>query len=825
MASWLKWVLRILGGLILLVILLLVGATIYINTHKARVLALINTELNKNIDGSLSIGDMNPSFFRSFPGVSLSLKNVIVRDRKWTEHHHTLLDSKDFDVSVNAAALLHGTIAINHIDINDAAIDIYTDTSGYTNTSVFKKKDKSKPKNPKEKSSTSAELSKFNLHNVNLTIDNQRGNKLFKFDVNDLKGQMQFPDSGWVAQVHMKVMARSLAFKLSHGSFIKDKLVEADMVAGCNETSKKINIKSDNFNIGGDQFQLNALFSPAAKSMNFAFHLKVNQILWRSAASLVSANITKTLNKFNLDKPIDVTANIDGNFDGGDPLLYITAAVKNNRLTVPGAVIDNCNFNGLFTNEYVKGKELSDENSIIHLSKFSGSYKGMPFKVDTASVINLTTPIATGLIKANFPLTDMNELFAKVLRFNTGTADLTLNFKADVINLRLNKPYVAGNININNAEFTYLPNSLNLKKTSLSMRFTNGNLMLNNIRLQAGQSIVTMSGRADNLMNLYYNAPEKIVVDWNVNSPQIRLGEFLGILNRRKKAAVKGNSRGNSSNMVDQFTNVINKSQVNLDMQVANVYYNKFLATDAKANLKLSEDGIEIKNIALKTSGGTLAIKGRIVQDEAANRFDISTVVSHVNIHDFFYGFNNFGITAPTYENLKGLLSAKAQLAGTFNGSGGIMPHSLKGWVNLNLKDGALVNFNPLKTAGKIAFPFRNLNNIQIPNLDAQFDINGNMITIKPMKLTSSVINADIAGVYGLDRGTNIAMDIPLRNPKNDTSITDKEELKKKRYKGIVLHLAAKDDGTGKVKIGFNKDRKKDDKDNEDDKNKDKGEK
>jgi AsmA-like C-terminal region len=810
MASWLKWILRILGGLILLVILLLVGATVYINTHKAKVIALINTELNKNIDGSLSIGDMSPSLFRSFPGVSLSLKNVIIRDRKWSEHHHTLLDSKDFDVSVNAAALLHGTIDINHVDINDAAIDIYTDTSGYTNTAVFKKNN-NKPKNPKDKGSTSAQLSRFNLHNVSLTIDNQHGGKLFKFDVNELNGKMDFPDSGWTARVHMKVMARSLAFKLSHGSFIKDKLIETDMVAGYNETSKKINIISDNFNIAGDQFKLHALFSPAAKSMNFAFHLKVNQILWRSAASLVSANITKTLNKFNLDKPIDVTANIDGNFDGGDPLLYITAAVKNNRLTVPGAVIDHCNFNGIFTNEYVKGKELSDENSIIHFTKLSGSFKGIPFKVDTASVINLTAPIATGVVQANFPLMDMNELFAKVLRFNAGTADLTLHFKADVINLELNKPYVAGNININNAEFTYLPNSLNLKKTSLSMQFADGNLKLNNIRVQVGQSIVTMSGRANNLMNLYYNAPEKIVVDWNVNSPQIHLGEFLGIINRRKKAAVKSTSRGNSSNMVDQFTNVINKSQVNLNLQVANVHYNKFLATDAKANLKLSEDGIEIKDIALKTSGGTLGIRGRIVQDDVANRFDVSTVISHVNIHDFFYAFNNFGITAPTYENLKGLLSAKAQLAGTFNGHGGILSQSLKGLVILNLKDGALINFNPLKTAGKIAFPFRNLNNIQIPNLDAEFDINGKMITIKPMKLTSSVINADIAGVYGLDKGTDIALDLPLRNPKNDTTITDKEELKKKRYKGIVLHLAAKDDGTGKVKIGFNKDRKKDD--------------
>jgi hypothetical protein len=810
MAAWLKWTLRILAGLILLIIIALVSVTLYISSHKAKVLALINTELNKNLDGgSLTIGDLSPSFFKSFPGVSLTLKNVLIRDKKFAEHHHTLLDAKDFDVSVNTAELLSGTIAIDHIDINDAAIDIYSDSTGYSNTSIFKK-GKSKPKNPKDKSSTSAELSKFNLHNVSLTIDNQHAKKLFKFDVNELIGQMNFPDSGWRANIHMKVMARSLAFKLAHGSFIKDKMAEGDLIAGYNETSKKINVTSRNFSIGGDPFTLNALFVPAQKSMDFTFHVDADQILWRHASSLVSANITKTLNKFNLDQPIGVKAIISGNFGGGDPYLHINAKVRNNTLTIPGATITGCNFDGLFTNNLVNGKGFSDENSVINLYKFRGAYKGLPFLTDTISIINLTTPIAVGNVHSNFPLTDLNGIFANVLRFNVGSADMNVRFKADIVNLRLNKPYVAGYVNVKNAGFTYLPNNLTLKNTSLGIQFNKGSLLLNNVRVQVGQSVVTMNGIAHNLMNLYYNAPEKILVNWNINSPQIHLAEFLGILNRRKKAAVKGAGNSNSGNMVDQFTNVINKSHVNLNMQVANVHYNKFLATDAKMNLLLSEDGIEIKDIDLKTSGGTLAIKGRIVQDNVANRFDISTVISHVNIHDFFYAFDNFGITAPTYQNLKGLLSAKAQLAGTFNGQGGILSKSLKGMVILNLKDGALINFNPLKTVGKIAFPFRNLNNIEIPNLDANFDINGDMITIKPMKITSSVINADVAGVYGLNKGTDIALDVPLRNPKKDTTITDKEELKKKRYKGIVLHLAAKDDGTGKVKIGFNKDHKKD---------------
>jgi hypothetical protein len=62
-----------------------------------------------------------------------------------------------------------------------------------------------------------------------------------------------------------------------------------------------------------------------------------------------------------------------------------------------------------------------------------------------------------------------------------------------------------------------------------------------------------------------------------------------------------------------------------------------------------------------------------------------------------------------------------------------------------------------------------------------------------------------MTGIYGINNGTNIAMDIPLRNPKKDENITDNEQKKLARMKGIVLHLKAVDE-EGKLKIRWNKD-------------------
>ena len=75
------------------------------------------------------------------------------------------------------------------------------------------------------------------------------------------------------------------------------------------------------------------------------------------------------------------------------------------------------------------------------------------------------------------------------------------------------------------------------------------------------------------------------------------------------------------------------------------------------------------------------------------------------------------------------------------------------------------------------------------------------------MKINSSVLNMDVAGIYSLGSGTNIALDIPLRNPKNDVKIEDSEERQKKRMKGIVLHILATDGEDGKIKLKWNKNR------------------
>jgi hypothetical protein len=801
MSIWLKRILQVLGSLIVLVIIVFIGLAVYVNMHKKELLVSITKELNRNLNGSLTVGSMEPTFLKGFPGVSVSLRKVEIKDSLWKIHHHSLLTAKDFDISVNAMALLRGTIEIRRISITDAQIYLYTDSTGYSNTSIFRKKADAEPKT-KEEASSPAEIRKFDLSDVRFIMDNRKGNKLFLFAVQDFSGKVDYPSSGWQADVNLRTLVRSLAFNTKRGSFIKDKLVAGKMEIAYDNEKGIIEVKPNVLNIGEDPFIIGAKFNIGKDPVDFTINVESRKIMWRNASALLAPNIKSRLNQFNLDKPFAVKCIIDGNMGaGGDPSIFVNALIKNNKLTSPGGEVENVNFAGVFTNNFINGKGFTDENSAVKLYRFSGTYREMPFTIDTAFIHNLAKPIAMGTFRSKFDLSKLNNVIGEdMLRFTKGTADLKLHYQADIVDFKLNKPVVTGVVSMKNADMSYVPRNVNFKNTSITLDFKGEDLLIKDIRLQSGKSVVFMEGSIRNFLNLYYNDPEKILLSWKMRSPDIYLGEFMGFLGARKVRA-PAKSRKKSSNSSSQINEMLDRGKAEINLRVDRLHYNKFLGKNATVDIVLSDYGLSLKNVSLQHAGGSIKLNGAVIQNGSQNRFSLNTVVSNVDISTFFYSFDNFGLKSLNFKNLKGAFFTKTNITGSISNTGTLIPRSINGSIDFNLNKGALVGWDAIKSVGKFAFPFRDLDNITFDNLHGKFDLRGEKIAINPMFINSSVLNVNLEGIYSLGKGTNIYLDVPLRNPKKDEDITDKQEIKERRMKGIVVHILATDGEDGKIKF------------------------
>jgi hypothetical protein len=200
-------------------------------------------------------------------------------------------------------------------------------------------------------------------------------------------------------------------------------------------------------------------------------------------------------------------------------------------------------------------------------------------------------------------------------------------------------------------------------------------------------------------------------------------------------------------------------------------------------------------------------ISGLVNQAAPNNPFTLKATVRNADISRLFTSFDNFGQKAITAENLKGRVDVDADVRGNVTEAGVIIRNSINGTVSFTLVNGEINHFAPFEKVGRFVFKKRNLSAVSVKDLHGQFDVAGSRVIIHPMEIQTSVVNMNVQGVYGLQGGTDIYMEVPLRNPEREEARTPASWLLRKG-KGFVLHLRAQDETGEGVKIGWDPMRK-----------------
>ena len=482
----------------------------------------------------------------------------------------------------------------------------------------------------------------------------------------------------------------------------------------------------------------------------------------------------------------------------------VNADIKESELRIPDGVIANVSFHGEFTNHYVPGKPNGDPNSAVTLSGFTGAYGTIPFRIPSATLVNLLKPVASGTFQTEFGLPRLNELIdEQLILFSGGQAKVNLEFQVAIDELKIHQPRFRGEIGVTQGDLLYKPKNLRLK-TDVDLAFTDQGLKIRNLRYASGPSTLLIDGEVENFFSLFYDAPEKMVVALNVRSPFLNAKTFLGTEISGKDAVPPGSAPKEGATR--KLRSVIDKCQMVLNMQVEKAVYEHLEATNARAQIVLANSRVSVRNGSLETAGGKFAFDAHLAPQRDVNVFGAKVKITSCDIPRLLRSFNNFGITAFAPENITGDLSADASLSGSMTSGGDLVGGSLKGNLKYQIVNGSLMDFQPLIEVGKkffvkLLFGKRNLKHIAFGELAGEFKVDGYRVDVDVFRVSSNVLNFDVMGIYSFKEGTNLGLTIPLRDPEDDAKITDKAEREKLRYKGVVLHLVAVDGKDGKVEV------------------------
>ena len=800
MRRWIRIILKVVGALFVLLLVIWLGVAAYIQLNKQYLLTTVTKQLNDELSGKLTIEKMEPALIQGFPGISVSLKNVLLRDSLWDQHKHDLLKAEEVYIAIDAISVIIGSPTIKNITVNKGNIYLYTDSTGYSNTSLFRVKSSSE----KSKGGNGKKLNRLNLNDVTAVYENKSRSKYFNLYINNFNGKITYNENGWSANAKLNTLVSNLAFNTNRGSFLTNKTIAFDLGLLFNDKNKILSIPKQEIRINDNPIKLSANFSLGETVSNFNLDIDAKSITLKEASELLPRAIARKLDRYILENPVSVQAEIKGKLKHEkDPLVKVYWQTKGNVIKYNHETITNSNFAGYFTNQVNRQRSRSDSNSVISFYQMKGTWMDIPFQADSIIINNLTKPILAGKFVSNFPLTRLNPIIGQqTFSFSDGTAQLTLLYQAPFNQKTFSDRFITGSIRIKNAAATYKPRNLSFKNVRLILDFKGRDLYVNDMQVESGSNKLRMNGSLKNVTNFYYTNPSKILLDWNISSPKINLGEFLGFLGKRKSSNASPKSLNSISRQLDKM---LDEASVHMKMKVNSVIYKRFVAENVVSNVVLKQSGIEIRNVSLRHAGGSLKINGNIDQSGIVNRMTVNTQIDKANIQQLFYAFDNFGQTAITNKNINGTFNAVVRASGSIKDDGTVVPRSIKGTVDFNLRNGALINFEPIQNVGAFAFPNRNFKNITFENLKNTLTINGNSVIIPPMQISSSVINVFLEGVYGFTSGTSIALQVPLRNPKRDSMIVDKAEKDRRAKKGIVINLHTVEGPDGKIKFKLGK--------------------
>jgi hypothetical protein len=230
--------------------------------------------------------------------------------------------------------------------------------------------------------------------------------------------------------------------------------------------------------------------------------------------------------------------------------------------------------------------------------------------------------------------------------------------------------------------------------------------------------------------------------------------------------------------------------------------YKNFSATKVKGKLTLTNDVIKLDNFSLSHAGGIILVNASSKDNGRKSDINLQSKMQNVNVKELFRAFNNFGMQSLTSKNISGNFSADINLVSMLDANNDLYNPANKGYIDFSLKNGRLVNFQPLLDIDNNFLQKRNLSDVSFGELKNRLDVNGNDIYVHRMEISSTAVNMYVEGTYSFANNTDLSIQVPLHGQKKDQDEAPKNKGTNAKT-GMSVFLRAKDDKDGKLKFSY----------------------
>ncbi len=592
-----KTISKTLKVVFIFITILIIAAVSIPYLFKDKIIAKVKTGINENIEAIVDFKDIDISFLKSFPSVSVSLNELNISG-KGAFNGNKLIQAKKFDINLDFWSVWNGgnPYKINQIHLDNAYINLVKLSDGTANYLI------SKPaKSNEQPQNFQMTLQKYSIENSTLIYDDRGMDLYAKLENMNHTGKGDFNND--IYDLDTKTVADKLNLRYGNITYLKDAKAHYDAIINADMKQMKFTLKDNEalinkFRLKGEGWtQLNG----DDISMDFKFNAPTSD--FKDLLSIIPNAMTADFDKVNTSGTYTFNGFVKGNYNGLKnqlPAFAINTKINKGNIKYPGLPMG-----------------ISDINAGIEVNSPSSDFDQMTVKIPDfglkignnpiAGYFNLSTPISDPnidtKIKGILNISELNKAFPmENMQQLTGivNADILLKSKLSAIeNKFMDQINISGNAIINGMNIKS-KNQPQLKIDNMKMSFSPSFVQIDEFTGIIGNSDITASGRIDNIL-AYFSPNKTMKGDIKFVSNTFDANEWM---NQETKAA-SGKNPTDVQKPFDRF-------DFTIDGKINKLIYDKYDITNSVAKGNITSSKFKINNFYTKVGNSDFAGNGEI---------------------------------------------------------------------------------------------------------------------------------------------------------------------------------------------------------------------
>ncbi|HRG51600.1 MAG TPA: AsmA-like C-terminal region-containing protein [Bacteroidia bacterium] len=784
-----KYLKRIIIFLFSIVTIPLLIAFLAITFYKKELTDLLIAKAHATYGLSIYLEDTHVSLFENWPNGAIKITNVVASSDLSKPNAPPLFKAKSISVSFNLQHLFQKLFIVNSVSLEDGTITLVKDKAGILNYKLKEQTDTAKTT-----ASLHFDLQKIHVRNVKLDFKNEEKNKhigvVFRNNMVRLNTQNGIVN----ALITGNVQIQELLFKQKKGSFLTNTEAIVYLNTNIYPNQKLCFVDPTSYAVIDEEKYGLTAYVDLKDDKKLTLKIDAPTANYKKAIQLMNTKIKKDLAKITVTNTVEVHATIIAEIgESAEPQLYVSLKGKNNDLKIGNTEIpySHVSFTGSVFSMGDRVTTFPPNNGIVEFNNIKGKVYDFPF---TASVLIKDLKDPQIKIQADLMVQGSKIKFKPGTDFILdGVCEAKIDYKGAITRLNrndfLNAPQQLS-LNMRFKKFSY--------KTAADQpayvingeaKGFNKDVSFKDLQLETVGGNFTIDGDAQDFVPYAFgfrdgfNAAIQANTDYMNLTPMI-VKSFNTTTSTVSKTDVKDAMKGSFVFDISIFAKKLSI---------------RFLtANDATVQMNYANRTLEIKNLTMKACKGTLTASGTL---RNFTNIQARVGIKNMDVKTMFQQFEDFGQTTITSEKLMGNISVNAEIKATFNEKFQLKAPALNGQVQLKLKDGHLLDFEPIQRMGTY-FRNRDFKDITFSEINQEFKINGTEMNIENLEIASSVLHLYIDGIYNFKGQTNLNLRVPLNNLKK----RDKDYIPQnlgdegRKAKALVLNAHGLPD---KIKIGL----------------------